>query len=134
MNMQIVNITAPDVAQSSQIVEKMKGMEFGSANVNVEMEPTMKTVTSVHPLLSAKMPIKVCATSEIEYMSEIASDWNLNLKPGAGGIVTFTKQQNLEKDAIDGLLHKHSKKSYARVGLKLTMCKGMLGTKCALAK
>jgi len=81
---------------------------------------TMKTVTSV--------------TSELDNISEVASDWNLHFKSGAGGVVAFTKQQNLEKDAIDGLLHKHSKKSHARVGMKLTMCKGMLGSKCALAK
>jgi len=123
MNMNIVDFTAPD-----QIVEKMKSMESGSADVNVEMVSIMKTVTSVQP------PIKVCATSELENMSEVANDWNLHLKSGAGGVVAFTKQQNLKRDAIDGLLHKHSKKLYARVGLKLTMCKGMLGTKCALAK
>jgi len=29
--------------------------------------------------------------------------------------------QNLEKNAVDGLLQMHSKKSHARVALKLTM-------------
>jgi len=113
--MHIVDFTAP-----GPILGKMSG----SAEVHVEMVSSKKIATSERPR----------ATRELNNMSEVASDWNLHLKSGASGVVALTEQQNLEKDAIDGLLQKHSKKSYARVGLELTMCKGMLGTKCALAK
>jgi len=115
-----MNTHTVDFTITPQTVEKMPD----TADLNVKIVPSKKTATS---LLSR-------ITLEEDNTSEVASDWNLHLKPGAGGIVAFTKQQKLEKDAIDGLLQKHSKKSYSLVELELTMCKGVVGTKCALAK
>jgi hypothetical protein len=110
-----------------------------TSGANIEKTHTLEEVLST---LSAPSPEVTPSKTkknggkerQIQDLSEVSSDWNLHLKPGAGGIIAFTQLQNLEKDAIDGLLQNHSKKSYSRTSLQLTMCKGMPGSKFALAK
>jgi len=93
-----------------------------------------KTVEKMKCMVVSTMKTPTPGTSELDDVSELASDWNLHFKSGAGGVVAFNNLQTPEKDAVDGLLQMHSKKSHARVALKLTMCKGMPGSKCPLAK
>jgi len=115
-----MNTHTVDFTITNKTVKNMAG----KADLNVDIVSSKKTSTAVQSRV----------TLEAKNTSEDASDWNLHLKPGAGGVVALTKQQKLEKDAIDGLLQKHTKKWHAPVELKLTMCKGVLGTKCALAQ
>ena len=119
--------------------ESTDAISTSTSNAKIEKTHTLKEVLSTLSAASPEVtPAKTKETAakkkEKQDMNEVSSDWNLHLQPRAGGIVALTKLQNLEKDAIDGLLQHHSKKSYAHTNLQLTMCKGMPGSKFALAK
>jgi len=119
--------------------ESTDAISTSTSDAKIEKTHTLKEVLSTLSAASPEVtPAKTKETAakkkEKQDMNEVSSDWNMHLQPGACGIVALTKLQNFEKDAIDGLLQHHSKKSYARTNLQLTMCKGMPGSKFALAK